>query len=600
MLNFLSLNSQEKVIGVSLTPGIGLEAIELDKTGTVVSNYARRKVEYNFSNREPQNYGQLKTALVELMDVMKIAPKTPVYFILPNVLFDFVELPPALSTPEIKLSILSETEKFYLFKKEDPYFGWQEIPSMSDEGQKKLVYTAFQRNTVESIKEIITDIGLQLRGIESAYSATLRGLLQTGIADELVEENSSWTVMLVSTNSYTLFHLEGGNLVNYNEVPVAIKSYSTEEAYDNIVSSSSQLLSNSTSTRLYIISQTDDISADILKKHMDFDNEIVAINSNKHSKKPILEVTQAENFNLINSMTFSAIAAAGHISAKMPKIILNVLVDDPDASLGIYFKTNFLGKEVEVTKQLVMSICILAAVAGLVIFGGLTLALFGINKAQTSKLDGLNQEISNVDQQISALSDVSGKTEIDINSVIDEVAQENVSVISFYDSISSDIPKNVWLTKYYNKSGDKIAVKGIAQSIIDIYEYYKNLRIVSPQANIKLNELKVITQASSDSDDAKQLQSLAINKDTDRLYSFEISNIDSGFGAAVAGALNQAGAALTGGQTGQDGQAQAGQPAEQKPFSNFQIPDEINIIKSQNSNNNQNVEQTSNQMVPTK
>ena len=34
------------------------------------------------------------------------------------------------------------------------------------------------------------------------------------------------------------------------------------------------------------------------------------------------------------------------------------------------------------------------------------------------------------------------------------------------------------LTKYYNKSGDKIAIRGIAQSIIDIYEYYKNLRIV--------------------------------------------------------------------------------------------------------------------------
>ena len=117
MLNFLPLNNQEKVVGIALTPGIGLEAMELDKTNSVVTNYARRKVEYNFSNREPQNYAQLKSALVELMDVMKIAPKTSVYFVLPNVLFDFVDLPPVLSTPEIRTSILSETEKFYLFKK---------------------------------------------------------------------------------------------------------------------------------------------------------------------------------------------------------------------------------------------------------------------------------------------------------------------------------------------------------------------------------------------------------------------------------------------------------------------------------------------------
>ncbi len=585
MLNFLPLNNQEKVVGIALTPGIGLEAIELDKTNSVVTNYARRKVEYNFSNREPQNYAQLKSALVELMDVMKIAPKTSVYFVLPNVLFDFVDLPPVLSTPEIRTSILSETEKFYLFKKEEPFFSWQELPQPSDDGQKRLVYTAFQKNTVEAIKEIVSDIGLQLKGIESAYSATLRGLITTGAADDLIMEQDSWTVMLVNTNSYTLFHFEGANLTNYNEVPIAIRSYSAEEAYDSIVSTSSQLLSNRMSSRLFIISQTDDISAEILKKHMDFDNEIVAINSNKHSKKPILEVMAAEDFNLINSLTYSAIGAACTNVKKNAKIILNVLIDDPDTLLGVYFKIKPFGEEIEVTKTLVLNTCIIAGALGLIILGGLTLILFGINNSQTSKLENLGQEIQNVDSQISALSQVEGKTEIDINSVIDEIAQDNVSVINFYDSISSDIPKNVWLTKYYNKSGDKIAVRGIAQSIIDIYEYYKNLRIVSPQSNIKLNELKVITQNSEDSEEARQLQSLAINKDADRLYSFEISNVDTNFAKAS------------------QGQPQEGQPEGQNQgsSSSFELPDEINIIKRPEAQGDGNkVDQPSSQMVPTK
>ena len=583
MLNFLPLNNQEKVVGIALTPGIGLEAMELDKTNSVVTNYARRKVEYNFSNREPQNYAQLKSALVELMDVMKIAPKTSVYFVLPNVLFDFVDLPPVLSTPEIRTSILSETEKFYLFKKEEPFFSWQELPQPSDDGQKRLVYTAFQKNTVEAIKEIISDIGLQLKGIESAYSATLRGILATGAADDLIMGQDAWTVMLVNTNSYTLFHFEGANLTNYNEVPIAIRSYSAEEAYDSIVSTSSQLLSNKMSSRLFIISQTDDISAEILKKHMDFDNEIVAINSNKHSKKPILEVTAAEDFNLTNSLTYSAIGAACTNVKKNAKIILNVLIDDPDTLLGVYFKIKPFGEEIEVTKTLVLNTCIIAGVLGLIILGGLTLILFGINNSQTSKLENLGQEIQNVDNQISALSQVEGKTEIDINSVIDEIAQDNVSVINFYDSISSDIPKNVWLTKYYNKSGDKIAVRGIAQSIIDIYEYYKNLRIVSPQSNIKLNELKVITQNSEDSEEARQLQSLAINKDADRLYSFEISNVDTNFAKAS------------------QGQPQEGQPEGQNQGSSFELPDEINIIKHQEAQGDGNkVDQPSSQMVPTK
>jgi len=86
MLNFLPLNNQEKVVGIALTPGIGLEAIELDKTNSVVTNYARRRVEYNFSNREPQNYAQLKSALVELMDVMKIAQIQPQQIIYPLIM----------------------------------------------------------------------------------------------------------------------------------------------------------------------------------------------------------------------------------------------------------------------------------------------------------------------------------------------------------------------------------------------------------------------------------------------------------------------------------------------------------------------------------
>ena len=65
-----------------------------------------------------------------------------------------------------------------------------------------------------------------------------------------------------------------------------------------------------------------------------------------------------------------------------------------------------------------------------------------------------------------------------MNMVIDEVAASNVNAINFYDSIATDIPKNVWLTRYYNQDGSKIAVRGIAASIVDIYEYYKNLRIV--------------------------------------------------------------------------------------------------------------------------
>ena len=54
MLNFLSAGNQKSVVGFSLTPGLGLEAVVLDKTKTQIINYGKKKVDYNFSQRNIQ------------------------------------------------------------------------------------------------------------------------------------------------------------------------------------------------------------------------------------------------------------------------------------------------------------------------------------------------------------------------------------------------------------------------------------------------------------------------------------------------------------------------------------------------------------------
>ena len=521
MLNFLSSGNQKQIVGIALNPGIGLEAVVLDKNKSTILNYGYKKIEYNFSTREIQDYVQFKTALVELMDEMKIAPKSLVYLVLPNVYFDFLEIPPMISNPEIKTAVLSKAEEFYLFKRDEPVSSWCEIINPEKGSQKKIVYTSFQKSTVDEIKEIISDIGLQLIGIESAYSATLRGLYVTGFLSDVILEEASWTAMLINTNSYTLFQMDGKNLVDYSEVPLAIKSFSMEEAYQAIASSSSQLLSNFSSTNLYIISQTDDICAEVLKRQLQFDREIIAIDSNKYSKKPLFEVLSATDFNMANSITLAAIGATC-IKTDF-NLSLNVLQDDPNANYGIYFTTSILGNTIEVTSEFVDKFTILIIAICAIIFGTLIGILHLINIQSQNGISNLTNQIQTIDAQINAESKGEKKEEIDMNIVIDEIANSSVNAINFYDSIATDIPKNVWLTKYYNKAGDQISVKGISESIVDIYEYYKNLKIVSPKSDIKLTELKVITE-DLNSDENDIINDLAINKNTDRLYSFEISN----------------------------------------------------------------------------
>lgn len=528
MFNFLSASNTNQVVGFSLTPGIGLEAVVLDRTKTKVLNYGRKKVDYNFSQRNIQDYSQFRSALSELVNEMHIKPKTYAYMILPNVFFDFINISSSTTDDGIDMALTATAEEYYIFKKDEPVIGWCELVESSNETQKRIAYSAFQRTDVEEIKQIFASLNLQLGGIETAYSATLKGINLTGLISDAIMMNSSWTALIINTNSFTLFQMEGKNLIDCNDVPLAIKSFSPEEAYQAIVSSVSQLLDNFPSNQLFIISQTDDISAEALKKIMQYDRDIIAIESNRYARKSLLEVVGAiGDFNEANSMTLAALGAAD--SKSDFGLSMNIMDKDPSSNMGTY-SINLFGKQKEYTQGAITNACVSAAVVIGLVGGGLIGACKYYEGIEQNKLDSLSSEIRQLDNEIQELQKFekpkTTNNEIDMTDIIDSIANKNIETINFFDSISSDIPKNIWLTKYYNKLGTNLVIKGVAESIVDIYEYYKNLRIVSPQSDIRLQELKVVTGSQSGASDNLNdiIGNISIDKDVDRLYSFEISN----------------------------------------------------------------------------
>ena len=389
----------------------------------------------------------------------------------------------------------------------------------------KYAYTSFQQNTVDQIRDTIAELGFITVGIESSYSATLRGLYLTGMVDDVVASNETWSVVLISTNSYTIFQMEGENLVNYNDIPLAIKSFSVEEAYQTIAQGVSQVLSNYINSKIFVVSQADEISAEFLKKQMQFDKDITVIESNKYATGPLMSVLSTKYSGEENYLTLSAVGAASGKSSF--GLSLNVLQDDPSIKSDVYVIPLSAGKEYEISGAVIDALSIIISVLIGIIGCTIVSIIFFCYQINSSKVQELGTKISDIDAKIVELSkkeEPKEEIQIDINTIIDEIAEANVSAVSFYDSISTDIPKNVWLTKYYNKAGREIAVRGIAESIIDIYEYYKNLRIVSPHSDIKLTELKVVTNGNQSDGESKFINDLNIDQDKDRLYSFEISN----------------------------------------------------------------------------
>ena len=90
ILSSFGLVNKETVF-LSVTPGVGLEIIQLDNSTRSVKNYAYRPLEYNESLREIQDINAFKTAFLELVGELNIKPACNVVLNLPTVIFDKIK-----------------------------------------------------------------------------------------------------------------------------------------------------------------------------------------------------------------------------------------------------------------------------------------------------------------------------------------------------------------------------------------------------------------------------------------------------------------------------------------------------------------------------
>ena len=92
LLSQLGAGSKE-IVYLSVTPGVGLEMIQVDPVIKSVKTYGHKPLEYSDSMREIANYDDFKNALQELFQDLNINPKCNIVLNLPMVHFGKVDLP---------------------------------------------------------------------------------------------------------------------------------------------------------------------------------------------------------------------------------------------------------------------------------------------------------------------------------------------------------------------------------------------------------------------------------------------------------------------------------------------------------------------------
>lgn len=509
MENFLArLKPDTKVnIGVSVSPNVGVEMIMVDPASHKIMKYARRDLSYNSSTREIEDYSEFKQALTDLFNELRILPQNAnVVVNMPSVCFGHSFLPTVLDDEGVTTALTSEIEQSYLFKKNVPIVSWVEVKENNSTEKRYILYSAMQEGVVEVIKQIFTDLGSTLIAIENTYSSLIKTLEYTSITKDFAMSGDSWNILLVSPNSYAVFSLYNYSVIEYFEEPLAIKSFNNDEVYVAISQAASSVLEKYPTDKLLIISESNDVSAEILAMQMKQPGDVIYLECNQYAKTQIMDVDLNVLPHYVKAITPEAIGAAIY-RFKEYGIKLNFLVTTeyraPDTIRVMGFD---LTKE-----QLTIYTVVLGAAIILICF--LCSSAIGQYATQLEeKRTSLEQEAAQQQAELAKLRE-KGST-IDIYSAAKDIDQSMVDKILYYNSIGADIPARVWLTVFYSDSNGAYGIKGETTSVDDVYLFFRNLKAQVPKSDLFLSKLSV--------DDQEGL--IDIEKAPNATYTFELTN----------------------------------------------------------------------------
>lgn len=527
--------STKVTVGVSISPGIGLEMIEIDMATKLVVKYGFKPLEYNYSTREVKDYAEFQDALGELFDELRIPRRCNIVLTVPTVHFGIINLPLLLTDEAVTNAIISEVEQSYIFKRQEPAVGWLEVGSNVDTENRQLIYTAIQQSALDGLGAACQEIGCTLAAVEVSCLSLLKALNYTELTKDQMRENVTWNMMVVNQNSYSIFSFVDKKVVEYYEEPLALKSFVDDEIYNAITTSAQLTLTGLPANYMVIVSETDLVSAEVLSMKMPFDGTMSFIECNKYTQNEICPVNLDIIPTVAIKITPEAIGSAIYPSCNFP-LKFNLIGNSEFGSsgdTGAYPKVNIGNLELELTPDFVKKVVLIAGASIAIPMILLGFILSSISTKEQQKLDDINAKITQDNDVIKKYK--SGSTTFDVNATIKDLSGKNRMELLYYGAMGVSIPNKLWVTYYMSDSSGKVDIKGKSSDVDSVYAFYKSLKQYVANSDIRLYKLEI---ESGSIDDVVS----GVTSGGPRYYSFEITNMtDSDKTGAATGSDGQAG-----------------------------------------------------------
>ena len=551
-MSLLSSNPKNKVY-LSVTPGVGIEMMQLDVPSGKVANYAVRELAYEEQQKQIVDIEAFKKAVSEMYEETGISPKSQVVINMPLVtLRSIPDLALLLPDDAITGAVANDVEeKEYIFKRQDPIVSWIDAPTPSgvpaNKESRTIMYTAIQKSVVESIQTALYELGSTLVGVETSLTSIFRALDYMNVTSEQMQPNMTWNLLIVNPTGYSIASMSGKCLIEFYDEPLPIKSFEGDQMYDEIVKSVKISLMNYPANYLYVISNTDQISAELLLAKLKPTCNVDFLENNSFKKQDSLIPVSLNVLPTYHSkISLQAIGCALVDVSTFPlKFSLMDVKMTPELSCVIPIGAH---EYVVTEKQGFMLVIIFAAIV-LGLLALLTFAILpGIEKSKSDKIEEYKTKNTEMTAEIASYNkNQDPAASFDATSEVQNGVKNNRAKLMNYTAAGETIPNNVWLTYFMTQANGLVYMKGGSTDVSSVYSYFKNLRDSLIGTNLKLQKLELDT----DSVDAAV-------EDSGNYY-FEITNMTE---AQLNALLNPNAAANNGGENNNGGE---GNPPEEQP-----------------------------------
>lgn len=458
-------------VGISLSANNFIELICINKTSKSVTKYASGNIKYNNAIREIIDYDEFTEVVEGLFEEAGLNPaECCVTLNLPNVHFGIASLDNVSETPYIIENLQGEIEDLYIFKRNEPAISYSILNPTPGKGQQSIVYSALQSKVIGQMIEIFDSMQAELVRIDNSYSSLLKAIQFCDRFNKYVQKDEKTLILLVTPNSCCNFYMHGNHIVDCFEEPIAVKSFSTEEVYSTISKIATNAIEKNHPSSLLIISETDEVNAELLSSGLTFSGTVDYINKSINSSEQFIEVTGVGGEIDANMISYLTIEAVGSAVADYDDYPLNInfmpaeRVNPNMVEVGNY--------EVDLYRFIIILFVGAAFLASLIGFGVKSILQNQIDSVQDT--NRTTQDQIEVFKRRTTENSQAGKK--NIFPTLKKIVDNNIAILTVYNLLSTEIPENVYIKKFVTNADGGIGILGEAKSGELVEAFAKGLR----------------------------------------------------------------------------------------------------------------------------